>query len=49
MSEFYGDERSFCETICIDVANCRQVYWVNKIEPGPEISEIAKELLKNGI
>ena len=46
MSEFYGDERSFCETICIDVANCRQVYWVNKIEPGPEISEIAKGIIE---
>lgn len=46
MSEFYGDERSFCENICIDVANCRQVYWVNKIEPSYEMSEIAKGIIE---
>ena len=46
MSEFYGDKRSFCENICIDVENCRHVYWVNKIEPSAEMSEIAKGIIE---
>ena len=46
MSEFYGDERSFCENIYIDEANCRQVYWVNKVKPSYEMSEIAKEIIE---
>ena len=46
MSEFYGDERSFCENVCVDVGSCRHVYWVNKIEPNYEMSEIAKGIIE---
>ena len=46
MSELYGDKRSFCENVYLNVEECRFVYWINKIEPNTEISEVAEIIEK---
>ena len=46
MSEFYGNDKSFCENVYLNVEECRFVHWISKLEPCQGVSAVASDIIE---